>query len=687
LSKRRVHEIAKELGISSKELLDHLHRIGIEAKTASSSVEDAVISLLKKDGIRPTAPAAPAEPPPPPPAPARPAPPAPPPPAAAPEPAPAEPAPPGPAAEQEPAGTVVVHHGVTVKEFAEKAGVAPAEVVKTLMRQGSMKTVTQSMSDEEILVVADELGIDVDVVDPDVEEKLAVLPEPAAVAAAAPEDLEERPPVVTVMGHVDHGKTTVLDKIRQANVVAGEAGGITQHIGAYQVEKDGNRITFIDTPGHEAFTAMRARGAQVTDVAVLVVAADDGVMPQTVEAIDHARAAHVPIIVAVNKIDKAEADPLRVRTELSEHGLQPQEWGGDTLFVDLSAREGTNLEDLLTAVALVAEELGLKAVAKGPARGIVLEAHLDKGRGPVATVLVQRGTLKVGDAVVAGAAWGKVRALVDEYGTKVDEAPPSRPVLALGWNSVPQAGDEARVVSDERQARQLAQERDAARRQAELVASRRAVSLEELFGEGGVSELNLILKGDVHGSVEALADALGKLDVADARINIIHRGVGGITENDVSLAKASDAIIVGFNVRPDVKAREAADAEGVDIRSYRVIYQAIEEIEQALKGLLAPEEREYVLGSAEVRQVFKIPRGMAAGCYVTNGEIRRNAQARLLREGVVVFEGAIASLRRVKDDVRQVAQGFECGIVLEGFSDVKVGDVIESFEIREIPRG
>ncbi|HVE92074.1 MAG TPA: translation initiation factor IF-2 [Actinomycetota bacterium] len=753
MSKRRVYELAKELGVPSKELVERLKSMGVDVKSHSSTVDDDVASRLAApsgnggspapaakaadtkpapaakaaDAKRP-APAAKPEPKPAPRAaqpkraeskPAQPDP--------KPVPKPVQPAPAkSPAASARPAGTqaptrpapgpapggpqapprpaagrpasapkpdpapavpapapvaakVHVHRGVTVKEFADKVGKSGIDIIKALMRHGAMKSITQSMADEEILVVSEDLGVAVEIVDAEVEERLDQESEPEpSEAATAP-----RPPVVTVMGHVDHGKTTVLDRIREANVVAGEHGGITQHIGAYQVVKDNQAITFLDTPGHEAFTHMRARGAQVTDIAVLVVAADDGVMPQTLEAIDHARAAHVPIIVAVNKIDKEESDPTRVRTELSERGLQPQEWGGDALFVDLSAKTGQNLEDLLTGIVLVADDLDLKAVDAGPARGVVLEANLDKGRGPVATVLVQRGRLRVGDLLIAGTAWGKVRAMLDEYGQTVAEASPSRPVLVLGWSDVPEAGDEVRTVADERKARQLAQERDASRRAAENVRKPR-VSLEKLLAK--VDELNLILKADVQGSLEAISDKLTKLDMGEVRINVIHRSVGGITESDVSLAQASDAVIVGFNVRPDVKSRRMAETEGVEIRTYRVIYELLEEMEQALKGMLAPEFKERVLGTAEVRETFKIPRGVIAGCYVTSGEIVRNAQARLLRQGTVVYEGRIGSLRRFKDDVRTVAQNFECGIGLENFTDVKVGDVIEAFEIQEIAR-
>jgi translation initiation factor IF-2 len=694
VSKVRVYAVAKELGVSSKELVERLHGMGVEVKSAQSTIDDDVIARLKGDGGAVATQAPPAE------APATEAPRA----EAPPEPvseAPKPPAPgpkaeakrqhkaalkaePVPEPEPEPAGPsgngeVHVHRGVTVKEFAEKAGMSGPDVIKALMRHGAMKSITQSMTDEEILVVADDLGVTVEIVDPEVEERLEAEASEAEVPAEA---LSPRPAVVTVMGHVDHGKTTLLDRIRQADVVAHEHGGITQHIGAYQVTKDGERVTFIDTPGHQAFTAMRARGAQVTDIAVLVVAADDGVMPQTVEAIDHARAAGVPIIVAVNKVDKPEADPNRARTELSDHGLQPQEWGGDTLFVDVSAKSGQGLDDLLTGVLLVSEDLALKAVGEGPARGIVLEAHLDKGRGPVGTVLVRQGRLKIGDVVVAGTAWGKVRAMLDEYGEQVEEADPGRPVLVLGWSSVPDTGDEVRVVKDERQGRQIAQEREANRRHADLVSVGKRFTLDELLQE--TEELSLILKADVRGSLEAVTDELAKMDVGGVKASVIHRAVGAITESDVDLARASNAIIVGFNVRPDAKARQVAEAAGVEIRTYQVIYELLDEMDRAMRGMLAPEFREQVLGAAEVRDTFKVKRFVIAGCFVTNGEIVRGAKARLLRDGAVIHDGTIGSLRRFKDDVRNVQQGFECGIGLEGYTDIKVGDVIEAYELREV---
>jgi translation initiation factor IF-2 len=495
--------------------------------------------------------------------------------------------------------------------------------------------------------------------------------------------------VVTIMGHVDHGKTKLLDAIRSTDVVAGEFGGITQHIGAYQVHARDREITFIDTPGHEAFTAMRARGAGVTDIVVLVVAADDGVMPQTVEALDHAKAAGVPIIVAVNKIDKDEADPNRVRTQMVERGVVPSEWGGDYEFVDVSAKSNLNLDALLDTILVVADLEELKGDPTGRARGTVLEAHLDKGRGPVATVLVQKGTIEVGDALIAGTAYCRIRAMQDENGREVDVAGPSKPVQILGWSHVPSAGDDFREVDDEREARHLAEEREAKTRQAELVTAKRK-TLEDLMRETGraeVIDLNVIVKADVQGSVQALEDSLLKLPQEEVRVNIVRAGAGGITENDVTLAMASDAIIVGFNVRPSAGARELAEDEGVDIRTYRVIYDAIDDIKAALSGLLKPEQRERIVGEAEVRQTFRVPKlGVVAGSYVRSGVIRRNASVRLVRDGVIVYDGRIGSLRRFKDDAAEVREGFECGIGLENYQDVKEGDIIEAYEVEEFAR-
>ena len=507
-------------------------------------------------------------------------------------------------------------------------------------------------------------------------------------------DLRTRPPVVTVMGHVDHGKTKLLDRIRSANVVAGEAGGITQHIGAYQTEWNGHAITFIDTPGHEAFTAMRARGAEVTDIVVLVVAADDGVMPQTIEAIDHARAADVPIIVALNKIDREEADPNRVLQQLSEHGLVPEAWGGDTIAVEVSALQGLGIDDLLEQIVLVAEVEELTATPEGPSRGFVLEAELETGRGPVATVIVQRGTLRVGDPMVAGAAWGKVKALIDDRGDQVKEAPPSMPVQVLGFSEPPNAGDEFRVTSELGQARTIGEAREHRYRVAGHVPAASTAlggaKLEDLFEQiqrGETATLNLIVKADVRGSLEAISESLGKLEREDVKLAFVHRGVGGITEYDVQLAQASNATIIGFNVRPDRRSRELAEKSGVEIRTYEIIYKLLEDLEAAMLGLLTPVYEEVVTGEAEVRQVFRVPRvGAVAGCQVRDGVITRGSKVRFLRDGVVIWKGAITSLKRFKEDAREVQSGFECGIGLSDYQDLKEGDVIETYEEREIPR-
>lgn len=573
--------------------------------------------------------------------------------------------------------------GITVKDFAQKVGKTPGEIIRLLMALGEMVSMNQSISDEALRVIAEELGYELDI-------KSKYLEEPE-VEEDAEEELRARPPVVTVMGHVDHGKTSLLDAIRQADVTSTEFGGITQHIGAYQVNYDTRTITFIDTPGHESFTAMRARGAQVTDIAVLVVAADDGVMPQTMEAIDHAKAANVPIIVAVNKIDKEGANPTRVRQQLSEYHLVPEEWGGDTVFVDVSAKQHTNLDQLLEMILLVADMHELRSNPKADASGVVIEAKLDRGRGPVATVLVQRGTLRVGAAMVAGATWGRVRALVDAAGRRQKEATPATPVEVVGLQSVPSAGEEFRVLKDERRARALAQERSVRERAAERgQAARPHVTLDDLFQrirEEEMKELSLIVKGDVQGSVEAVSDALERLDQSKVKLNIVRRGVGAITENDVLLASASDAIVIGFNVRPDVNAGEAAEREGVDVRLYRVIYQLVDDIRAATIGMLEPEYEEVEAGRAEVIELFKVPRiGTVAGSMVQEGLITRNSLVRLVRDGTVIYEGKVSSLRRFKDDVREVRAGFDCGIGLENFQDVKEGDIIEAYERREIPR-
>ncbi len=596
---------------------------------------------------------------------------------------------------------VRVRRGASLSDFADKINANPASLVTVLFHLGEMATATQSLDEDTFRLLGAEIGYDIRVVSPEDEERELFEQfniDLEAEAEAEDDDmLEARPPVVTVMGHVDHGKTRLLDAVRKAHVIDTEAGGITQHIGAYQIETDheGRRrpITFIDTPGHEAFTAMRARGAQATDIAILVVAADDGVMPQTVEALNHAKAAGVPIVVAVNKIDKPDADATKVRGQLTEYGLIPEEYGGDAMFVDVSAKAGLNLDKLLEAVVLTADaSLDLRANPNQNAQGLVVEAHLDRGRGPVATVLVQRGTLRVGDSIVAGPAHGRVRAMIDEHGDEITEADPSRPVMVLGLSTVPGAGQNFIVVEDDRMARQIAEKREARERAAMQAKRRVRRSLEDFMAsmeKGESQELNLILKGDVSGSVEALEDALAKIDVGDeVSLRVIDRGVGAITETNVDLAAASDAIIIGFNVRPQGKAGQMADKEGVEIRYYSVIYQAIEEIEAALKGMLKPEYEESTLGQAEIREIFRSSKaGNIAGSMVIGGVIRRNAKVRILRDGAVVADNIdLASLRREKDDASEVREGFECGLVLKNFQDIKIGDIVESFEMREIPR-
>ena len=586
----------------------------------------------------------------------------------------------------QPTGPVSVNSGATVKELSAALGIPVPQIIKIMMDVGEMVTITQSLSDDAVEVIATTLEREVEIKHADDEDA-----EPE-VFEDAPEDLVARPPVVTIMGHVDHGKTTLLDAIRESAVVETEAGGITQHIGAYQVVHGDRRITFLDTPGHEAFTAMRARGAKVTDIAVLVVAADDGVMPQTKESISHARAAEVPIVVAVNKIDLPDANTDRVRTELAAEELQPEEWGGTTQFALVSAKQGEGLDDLLEKVLLVADaELELTANAKAEASGPIVESRLDVGRGPVATMLVHRGTLRVGDAIVAGDAWGKVRALYNFRGEKVKEATPGDPVEILGFDHPPPAGEYAKVVENERAARGFAQVRGERLRR-EQFASRPpvGVTLETLFSqlqEGAVQDLNLVLKGDVVGSVEAAISELGKIQHPEVRVTVIHQGVGGITENDIMLASASNAMVVGFNVRPNAEARSLADREGVEIRTYRVIYQLTEDIEQALVGMLKPVTEERTLGEVEVRQLFRVSRlGTIAGSYVTSGTVRRNANVRVVRDGTVIYETRIGQLKRFKDDVREVEEGFECGILLEGFNDIKEGDVLEVYETRQVER-
>ncbi len=701
----RVHELARELQVQSKDILAALEEMGLGGRTASSSVPDEAIPRLRASGGKPVPGAKPKA------QAVEPLPERRPQPTAEPKPesasgngqaaAPASSAPPAaqaaapptaaPAAAEQPEAaaaepglpTLRLNSGATPQDVAEKTGRTPADVVKTLIDMRQMVTATHSLPDDVLEQLARALGYQaqiVGVIDEEEEAEAEVVDESR---------LRARPPVVTVMGHVDHGKTLLLDAIRTADVVGQELGGITQHIGAYQVHVQDREITFIDTPGHEAFTAMRARGAEVTDIVVLVVAADDGVMPQTIEALNHAKAAAVPIIVAVNKIDKEDANPTRVRQQLTEQEVIPVEYGGSHEFIDVSAKTGQGIQDLLTTILLVADIEDLKADPEAPARGSVVEAHLDKGRGPVATVLVLRGTVRPGDAVVSGTAYGRVRAMLDENGQPVGEAGPAKPVQVLGWSHAPEAGDEFKAVADEREARHIAQEREARSRAAELVASRppSLMELMQMVREGEVNELNLVIKADAQGNVEALAQSLEELATAEVRVNIIHRGVGAITENDVRLAVASQAIVMGYNVRPNPEAAALAEKEGVELRLFRIIYEAIDSIKAALSGMLAPEERVVELGRAEVRAVFRGSRmGVAAGSYVLNGTIARGARARLVRDGRVVWEGRIDSLRRFKDDVREVAEGFECGIGLENFQDIHEGDVIEAFEVREVAR-
>ncbi|API93926.1 translation initiation factor IF-2 [Virgibacillus pantothenticus] len=579
----------------------------------------------------------------------------------------------------------IKYHGtLTVSELADKLNKDASEIIKKLMFLGVMATKNQDLDDDSIELICAEFDVEV--------EKEIILEDTDLdkyISEDKPEDLVERPAVVTIMGHVDHGKTTLLDSIRHTKVTAGEAGGITQHIGAYQVENDGKKITFLDTPGHAAFTSMRSRGAQVTDVAILVVAADDGVMPQTVEAINHAKAAEVPIIVAVNKMDKEAANPNRVMQELTEYELVPEDWGGDTIFVNLSAIKGEGIDELLEMIVLVSEVEELKANPNNNAFGTVIDAQLDKGRGSVATLLVQNGTLHVGDSIVVGNTHGRVRAMVNDVGQRVTEAGPSTPVEITGLNEVPEAGDQFLVFKDEKKARQIGE----ARQQKKIQESRSEqtkVSLDDLFEQikqGEMKEINIIIKADVQGSAEALASSLRKIEVEGVNIKIIHSGVGAITESDVILAAASNAIVIGFNVRPDANAKKAIDREKVDVRLHRVIYKAIEEVEAAMKGLLDPEYEEKVIGQAEVREIFKVSKiGTIAGSYVTDGKITRDAGVRLIRDGVVLFEGEIEALKRFKDDVKEVAQNYECGITIKNFNDIKEGDIIEAFIMEEIKR-
>ena len=684
-NKSKISDIARQKGTSVDDVLAHLKRAGVTASNAEDTVDDAVVEKAYAQAAhrRPSRGAgaghrrrviidasasrrpsgggrgrrgghdrgeAEAETPPPPP----------------------------------PGTKIKVPSGASVKDLSQLMGISTADLIKALMGLGEMATITQSLSDDAVMVLAEEMHREVEIA------HAAEEPDGEELPVDDPKDLKPRPPVITVMGHVDHGKTSLLDAIRETEVAAGEAGGITQHIGAYQVTHDGRSITFVDTPGHEAFTAMRARGAKVTDIAVIVVAADDGVMPQTVEAIDHAKAAGVPIVIAVNKIDKPDANADKVKQQLTEHSIVPEEWGGDNVFVEVSAKKRIGLENFLEMLLLVADVADLKANPSAPASGFIIESRVDPGRGVVATMLVGRGTIKVGDGIVAGDAAGRVRAMRDYRGKPLQKAGPSTPVEIVGFDTLPAADEFCRVVEDEKTARALAQRR-ANRIKAEQLANQRtSLSLDDLFArieEGRVQDLNLIVKADVQGSVQALQDALAQIQHPEVKVSVIRSGVGGITESDVMLAAASQAVIIGFNVRPNGPAQQLAEHEGVDIRTYRVIYKIIEDVRAALVGMLKPEFAESVVGRAEVRQTFRASRiGTIAGSYVLDGSIPRNAMIRVIRDGTVVHEGRIASLKRFQEDVREVQTGFECGILLDGFNDVKEGDVFEAFETREVAR-
>ncbi|TYP54294.1 translation initiation factor IF-2 [Thermosediminibacter litoriperuensis] len=655
MSKIRVYELAKKLGISSKKLISILEDLDVDIKNHMSSLEDDMAQLImdliseEKGGKKPKTEAQKS--------------------AELPRKSEEE-------INKPRVQKVILPPKISIKDLGTRISIEPVKLIRKLMDFGLMVNINAEIDFESAKKLVKEFGYEAE------EENQLQLSNQQEVEQDRPEDLKPRPPVVTVMGHVDHGKTTLLDAIRETKVAASEAGGITQHIGASQIEKDGKTIVFLDTPGHEAFTALRARGAKVTDIVVLVVAADDGVMPQTIEAINHAKAAGVPIIVAVNKIDKPNANPDRVKQQLAEYGLIPEEWGGDTIFVNVSAKNRTGIDHLLEMILLVAEMAELKANYNRKAVGVIIEAKLDKGRGPVATVLVQKGTLRVGDAIVAGSSYGKVRAMLDSRGKMVKSAGPSIPVEVMGFSEVPNAGDILRVVSNEKEAREIAEKSKEIHREKEIIATPK-VSLDRLFDkikQGEVKDLNIILKADVQGSLEALKQALEKCSTDQVQVKIIHGGVGAINESDILLASASNAIVIGFNVRPDSNAKKLAEQEDIDIRTYRVIYDVVDDIQAAMKGLLEPEYREVVLGRAEVRALFKVPNvGIVAGCYVTEGKITRNATIRVIRQGVVVYEGRILSLKRFKDDVREVMSGFECGIAIEKFNDLKEGDVLEAF--------
>ena len=695
LANIRVYELANQFGITSKELIELLKKQGIIVKSHSSSVDEETAALVKKIFTSPKKLAVvekkPKEPHPPvkkeePKVEVKPL----------PETKPVEKPIEKPvekpkvvevvkSVEPEEKGKVLIGEAITVKELSEKMGVPSTDVIKKLMEIGIMSTINQVIDPEAALSVAKKMGIDAEIIGLEKEEITAEEEE------ADTEGLVSRTPVVTIMGHVDHGKTSLLDAIRQTNVAAKESGGITQHIGAYEVEVKKGRIVFLDTPGHEAFTAMRARGAQVTDIVVLVVAADDGVMPQTIEAINHAEAAGVPMIVAINKIDKPGANPDKIKQDLAKVNphLLPEEWGGKTIYVSVSAKKKMGIEDLLEMILLQAEIMELKANPLKAAKGVVVESKLDKGRGPVATVLIQKGTLRAGDPIIAGLHFGKVRAMLSDKGAKVKEAGPSTPVEVLGLSGVPQAGDSFVVASDERKARQIALLRTQKQRE-EGLGTRTRVTLEDLYkqiNEGVVRELNLVIKADVHGSIQALTDSFEKLGTKDVKIRVIHGAVGGITETDVMLAAASNAVIIGFNVRPTDKASELVAKEQVELKLYTVIYNAIADVKAGLEGLLEPTVVEKIMGKAEVRQIFSIPKmGVIAGCFVLDGIIQRNTDAKLIRDSVIVYQGKIGSLRRFKDDVKEVQAGYECGIGIEKFQDIKVGDIIEPFSLEKIAR-
>ncbi|PRX33625.1 translation initiation factor IF-2 [Orenia metallireducens] len=641
----RIYKLAEQLELSNKELIKMLQDLGVDVTSHMSTINEETAELImdmvlgEEEGTQ-----------------------------------------------EDDSKVLKVEGTMTVKELSEEIDVDPSTLMAKLIGLGIMATINQELTSDQLEVVAAEYGYVVEEEEEEEEDNLFGL---VNDIEDKQKDLKSRPPVITVMGHVDHGKTTLLDAIRKTEVTASEAGGITQHIGAYQVKVNGQKITFLDTPGHEAFTSMRARGAQATDIAILVVAADDGIMPQTIEAINHAKSAGVPIIVAINKMDRPNAQPDRVKQELMNHGLIPEDWGGDTVCVPVSALKGENLDELLEMIVLTAEMEELKANPTRPANGIIVEAELDRGRGPVATILIKNGTLKVGDAIVAGLASGRVRAMINDQGERVEEAGPATPVEVLGLSDVPNAGDLLEVVEDDQSARDIAQKRQNKRREDEL-SRNTTVNLEDLFSQiqqGEVKELNIVVKADVQGSVEAVKQSLQKLSTDEVEVKMLHGGVGGITETDVMLAAASNAIIIGFNVRPGVNARKVAEKENVDIRTYRVIYKAIDDVKSAMEGLLDPDYKEVVLGQVEVRQTFKVPKiGTIAGAYVTNGTVNRNAKVRLLRDGTIIHEGEIGSLKRFQDDVKEVAEGYECGIGIEGYNDLKEGDIMEIYDFEEVKR-